>query len=213
MTAAAVTRWIAQAIPRTDDRSSTRQILFSRRSCAQYRIATNTQRECRRCSGNDTLIANDTGNTLTAGGGNDHADRRHGPRTPLQAGASGQLRLLTGGSSASTGQHDLITDFALTEDKIDLTDTTRIAASSAVDIIQFLGAAAFDGNAGALDYFFDSARGVTVLQVTSNGDKGADFRHRSDRSNLAIGNFKPARAAVTRCIETNGELYFTQNRQ
>ena len=82
----------------------------------------------------------------------------------------------TGDSSAASGQHDRITDFTSGTDKIDVSGIDAIASTPGViDAFNFLGTAAFNGVVGVLDYFFDSARGVTVLQGDTNGDKVADF--------------------------------------
>ncbi|MBV9556861.1 MAG: M10 family metallopeptidase, partial [Pseudolabrys sp.] len=126
-------------------------------------------------SGNDTLIANDAGCSLNGGGGNDRLVSGAG-RDVLTGGTGNDTFVfLTGGSSAATGQHDLITDFVAGSDLIDLTGWDAIAATPATDAFFFLGSSAFNGVAGALDYFFDSARGVTVLQGDTNGDRSADF--------------------------------------
>ena len=71
-------------------------------------------------SGNDTLIASDTGCTLSGGGGNDTLiggagnDRLIGGSgvDNLTGGSSGDTFVfLLGNSSAASGQHDRITDF------------------------------------------------------------------------------------------------------
>ncbi len=136
-------------------------------------------------SGNDTLIANDLGCTLKGGGGRDTLVGGAGNDT--LTGGSG-IDTLTGGggvdsfvfafgdSSAASGQHDLITDFTAGTDRIDLSGIDAVVSTpSIIDAFNFLGTAAFNGVAGALDYFFDSARGDTVLQGDTNGDRIADF--------------------------------------
>ena len=50
-----------------------------------------------------------------------------------------------------------------------------IAGTAALDLFRFLGTAAFDGTAGALNYFYNSSLGVTTLQGDTNGDRIADF--------------------------------------
>src|ERR1017187_3291250 len=136
-------------------------------------------------SGNDTLIANDLGCTLKGGGGNDTLVGGAGNDTliagtgidPLTGGAGADTFVFaTGDSSAASGHHDLITDFTSGTDKIDLTGIDAITSTPGViDAFNFLGTSAFDGKAGELDYFFDSARGDTVVQGDTNGDKVADF--------------------------------------
>jgi serralysin len=135
-------------------------------------------------SGNDTLIANDLGCTLTGGGGNDTLiggagnDRLiGGAGIDLMTGGGGADTFVftAGDSSTATGQQDLITDFTPGVDHIDLSAIDAVAASSSYDLFRFVGASAFDGSAGELDYFYNSALGVTVLQGDTNGDRVADF--------------------------------------
>jgi Ca2+-binding RTX toxin-like protein len=134
-------------------------------------------------SGNDTLVANDLGCTLTGGGGNDTliggagSDRLvGGGGTDVMSGGGGTDTFLfsTGDSSAAANQHDRISDF-VSGDHIDLSGIDAVSASSVYDQFHYLGAAAFDGAAGALDYFYNSTLGVTVLQGDTNGDRVADF--------------------------------------
>ena len=135
-------------------------------------------------SGNDTLIANDLGCTLTGGGGNDTliggagADRLVcGPGVDVMTGGGGADTFVfaIGDSSAASGQHDRITDFVSGLDHIDLSGIDAIAATGGYDLFRFIGTSAFDGAAGALDYFYNSSLGVTVLQGDTNGDGIADF--------------------------------------
>ena len=81
-------------------------------------------------SGNDKLIANDFGCTLSGGYGNDTLIGGAGNDTliggagvdTLTGGDGADTRMpATGDSSAATGQHDLITDFTSGVDHIDLT--------------------------------------------------------------------------------------------
>ena len=135
-------------------------------------------------SGNDTLTGNAIGNTLSGGAGNDILSGGGG--NDILIGGTG-VDTLTGGtgadtftfaagdSSAATGQHDLITDFTQGVDHIDISGIDAISSTPAHDAFHFLGGAALDGSAGALDYYYDSAHGVTVLQGDTNGDGTADF--------------------------------------
>ena len=117
-------------------------------------------------SGNDTLLASDSGSTLKGGGGNDTLIGGAGADTlvggagvdSLTGGAGADIfAFATGDSSASSGQHDLITDFLSGTDKIDLTGIDADTSTSGiVDAFRFIATAAFDGFAAALDYFFDS---------------------------------------------------------
>ena len=135
-------------------------------------------------SGNDTLIANDLGCVLTGGGGNDTLiggagnDRLiGGVGVDVLTGGGGidTFVFSTGDSLAATGQHDRISDFTRGLDRIDLTAIDAISASGGHDGFHFIGASAFDGAAGELGYFYDSAHGVTVLVGDTNGDRVADF--------------------------------------
>ena len=80
------------------------------------------------------------------------------------AGGADTFVFVFGDSSAASGQHDRITDFASAVDRIDLSGIDAIAATGSYDQFRFIGASAFDGIAGELDYVFNSSLGVTVLQ-------------------------------------------------
>ncbi|MEH2554117.1 Ca2+-binding RTX toxin-like protein [Bradyrhizobium algeriense] len=135
-------------------------------------------------SGNDSLIGNVIANALYGGGGNDTLSGGGG--NDILTGGTG-VDVLIGGdsadtfvfaagdSSAASGQHDRISDFIRGTDHIDISGIDAIASTAALDTFHFLGSGAFDGTAGALDYFYDSSRGVTVLQGDTNGDRFADF--------------------------------------
>ncbi len=149
-------------------------------------IATNTTIEnAIGGSGNDTLIANDSGCTLdgrggrdvlTGGAGGDRLIGGTGVDTITGNGGADTFAFSTGDSSAAAGAHDLITDFTPGTDQIDLSGIDADTSTSGIiDAFWFLATAAFNGIAGALDYFFDAIRGVTVLQGDVNGDMVADF--------------------------------------
>ncbi len=134
-------------------------------------------------SGNDTIIGNAIANVLTGGGGNDNItggggnDRLiGGPGVDTMSGGSGAdtFVFLAGDSSAAAGQHDLITDFSA-GDKIDVSAIDAIPATAGIDLFRFLGTAAFDGTAGALNYAYNSATNITTLYGDTNGDRVADF--------------------------------------
>ena len=133
-------------------------------------------------NGNDTLIANDFGCTLSGGAGNDTLVG--GAGNDRLIGGSGADRMTGGGGTdnfvfvagdSTSSQPDLITDFISGVDTIDLSAFDAIAATSAVDQFYFMGTAAFNGTAGVLDYFYNSSLGITVLQGDTNGDNIADF--------------------------------------
>jgi Ca2+-binding RTX toxin-like protein len=135
-------------------------------------------------SGNDSLIGNVIANalyggggndTLSGGGGNDILTGGTGVDTLIGSDGADTFVFATGDSSAANAQHDRISDFTRGADHIDISGIDAIASTAALDTFHFLGSGAFNGTAGALDYFYDSARGVTVLQGDTNGDRVADF--------------------------------------
>ena len=141
-------------------------------------------------SGNDTLIANDFGCTLTGGGGDDFLtggagiDRLVGGTgvdTMNGGGGADTFVFAFGDSSAASGQHDRINGFISGVDRIDLSGIDAIASSGAHDPFRFIGTAAFSGTAGELNYFYNSSLGVTVVQGDANGDRVADFAIDLDR--------------------------------
>ena len=67
-----------------------------------------------------------------------------------------------------------MTDFTTGTDLIDLAGIDADVSTGVIDAFRFIGTR-FDGLAGALDYVFDAARNVTVVQGDVNGDKAADF--------------------------------------
>jgi serralysin len=146
-------------------------------------------------NGNDTLIANDTGCTLSGSGGNDTLTGGAGNDKliggsgvdNLTGGSSGDIFVfLLGNSSATSGQHDRITDFVSGNDDIDLSGFDAISSTGSYDQFKFLGTAAFSGAAGELNYFYNSSTGVTTLQGDTNGDGVADFAI-DLTGNIAIG--------------------------
>ncbi|WP_249154380.1 M10 family metallopeptidase [Bradyrhizobium manausense] len=135
-------------------------------------------------TGNDTIIGNAIANVLKGGGGNDTLSGGGGNDTLV--GGTG-VDIMTGGDGADTfvfaagdsspavGQHDQITDFTHGVDHIDLSSMDAIPSTAASDSFHFIGVSAFDGRAGELNFYYDGARGVTVLQGDTNGDGVADF--------------------------------------
>ena len=135
-------------------------------------------------SGNDTLIANDLGctlmggagvDTLTGGTGIDRLIGGSGRDTMSGGGGADNFVFAFGDSSAASGQHDRVADFISGTDRIDVSAIDAIAGTAAQDLFRFLGSAAFDGATGALNYFYNSSLGVTILQGDTNGDRVADF--------------------------------------
>ncbi|MEH2610437.1 M10 family metallopeptidase C-terminal domain-containing protein [Bradyrhizobium sp. AZCC 1693] len=135
-------------------------------------------------SGNDRLTASDTGCTLSGGGGADTLiggagnDKLIGGAgvDNLTGGSSGDIFVfLLGDSSATSGQHDKIIDFATGTDHIDLSGIDAIGSTGTLDQFVFIGTSGFGGAAGQLNYYFNSSLGVTVVQGDINGDQVADF--------------------------------------
>ena len=135
-------------------------------------------------SGDDTITGNVAANVLKGGAGNDTLSGGGGNDTLI--GGPG-VDILTGGdgadtfvfaagdNSAAAGQHDRITDFTPGVDHIDLSSMDAIPGTPASDSFHFIGTSPFDGRAGELNFHYDSARGVTVIQGDTNGDGVADF--------------------------------------
>ena len=134
-------------------------------------------------SGNDTLIASNTGSTLSGGGGNDTLvggggdDRLIGGMgvDNLTGGAGADTFVFVFGDSSASGQHDKITDFTADTDHIDLSAIDAISGAGGIDLFNFIATAGFSGSAGQLNYFYNSSLGVTTLQGDTNGDRIADF--------------------------------------
>src|SRR6185369_2207167 len=80
-----------------------------------------------------------------------------------------------GDTGAAIGSRDLITDFVVGTDKIDLSGMDANTTVSGLNNFRFLGTSAYDGSAAALRYSYDSTHGVTVLEGDTNGDRVADF--------------------------------------
>ena len=103
------------------------------------------------------IIGNEGNNVLTGKGGRD---------TLTGNGGADVFKFGPGDTGASSGTRDLVTDFAVGTDDLDL---------SAWGEFRFLGAAAFDGGANALRSAYDAGLDVTVLEGDLNGDGVADF--------------------------------------
>ncbi|SEI19076.1 M10 family metallopeptidase C-terminal domain-containing protein [Tardiphaga sp. OK245] len=170
-------------------------------------------------SGNDTLIANDFGCTLVGGSGNDSLIGGNG--NDILEGGIGRDVMTGGGgadvfrfapltSSPALLQHDLITDFTAGYDRIDLAGIDAQSGTAGIDAFTFMGASAFGGMAGQLGYFFDIARGVTVLQGDVNGDRIADFAIDIAGSiSLTVSDLLGV-AYITTVLEANGSTSLTQ---
>lgn len=117
-------------------------------------------------NGADTLRGNTGNDTLLGGAGNDELFGAGG-RDLLTGGAGADTYLFTaiGDSAAGVGLRDVITDFSVSEDRIDL---------DAAGGRRFIGGGAFSGTAG--DVRATVQNGVTLVEVDSNGDRRADLQ-------------------------------------
>lgn len=133
-------------------------------------------------AGNDTLVGGGGNDTLNGGGGNDRLTGGAGDDTLI--GGTGR-DILTGGDGndifkflavSDTGigvARDVVQDFLVGADKIDLSAIDAVAGGSD-DPFQFIGTSAFDGTAGELRQF--TAGTNTVVAGDINGDRINDFQ-------------------------------------
>ena len=140
----------------------------------------------------DLLYGDGSGNTLDGGNGNDRLYGRSGDDilegglgidklsgntgSDTMTGGEGRDRFIyfrEGDSRAGEATRDTITDFDVTEDRIELSridaDTTR-GGNQAFEFQRF---AAFTGEAGELR--FSRVDGDTILMADTDGDRQADF--------------------------------------
>ena len=124
-------------------------------------------------AGNDTLIGNDSANSLSSGAGNDQLAGNGGEDvliggagTDTLAGGAGSdtFRFEALGDSLVGAGRDVVSDFA-DGDKIDL---------SALGARTFLGSGAFTGGAGQVRAA--SFAGATIVELDADGDGDADFQ-------------------------------------
>jgi serralysin len=162
-------------------------------------------------SGNDTLTGNAIANALTGGAGVD---------VLTGGGGADTFVFRSGDSLAATGRHDRITDFTSGVDYIDLTGVDGISSTSIHDNFLFIGSSPFDGGVGELHYFFDSSRGVTVLEGDTNGDRVADFAvdlsgnitvSASDLIGIVTGPIVIEAFGLTGVVRVDGNYYLNNN--
>ncbi|MGQ0676728.1 MAG: beta strand repeat-containing protein, partial [Rhodospirillales bacterium] len=114
----------------------------------------------------NVIAGNSGATTLTGGAGMD----------TLTGGAGADLFTFDDGdSSAASNMHDLIADFAVGTDLLNLAPIDANTSSGEDNAFRFLGTAAFDGLAGALRYAYDAGADVTTVSGDTNGDGAADF--------------------------------------
>jgi len=80
-----------------------------------------------------------------------------------------------GDTGSVAGHRDLITDYTVGVDHIDLTGLDADSGASGTNAFHFLGTAAFDGAAGALHASYDASHNITILEGDTSGDRVADF--------------------------------------
>ena len=119
---------------------------------------------------NNTLSGNDGDNTLDGGSGNDILTGGKGKDT-LTGGLGRDTFDFNDISESTKGTtHDSITDFNHSQrDKIDLSGIDANIDTKGNQAFKYIGATAFHGLAGELNYFND------ILAGDTNGDKIADF--------------------------------------
>ena len=115
----------------------------------------------------DNVITGNSGNNVLTGGA--------GVDTLTGNGGADIFAFAGGDTGASSGQRDLISDFTVGTDKIDLTGIDADSTAAGQNAFRFLGNSAFDGTAGALHTTYDAANNVTILEGDINGDHVADF--------------------------------------
>ena len=127
-------------------------------------------------AGNDRLDGGNSGDTLLGGDGSDTLLGGNGGDM-LAGGAGGDT--MTGGNGSDVfaisdlGDTDVIADFGHGQDTIDLTGIDAIADTDAADAFSWIGANAFDGDAGEVRAY--SEGGHTFLAGDVDGDTVADF--------------------------------------
>jgi serralysin len=143
---------------------------------SSYTLAANVENLTFTDNAAHTGTGNALANALIGGAGSDTLVGGAGVDR-LTGGAGADLfRFNEGDTSVAPGQHDLITDFTIGKDVIDLTGIDANTLTPGMDTyFRFMGIGTFDGFPAALHYNYDDARGVTVVEGDVNGDKVADF--------------------------------------
>jgi Ca2+-binding RTX toxin-like protein len=133
---------------------------------------------------NDTIVGNGGDDSITGGLGRDS-----------MSGGSGAdhfmfLRTSETGKTATT--RDIISDFTVLADKLDLSAIDAIAGTALNDAFAYRGTGAFTHHAGELRFFHELRAGVTVTVVAADttGDGIADLQiELSHNLTLARGDF------------------------
>lgn len=117
-------------------------------------------------NGRDTLIGNGVANVLEGRGGEDI----------LTGGGGGDIFRFVLASDSFGATADVIADFELGEDVIDLTAIDANGARGGNGTFDFIDDARFGGAAGELRFKISSAASVTIVLGDIDGDRKADFR-------------------------------------
>lgn len=150
------------------------------RSSVDYELADNTENLLLTGTGNlhghgnagaNVIIGNAGNNQLAGGAGNDILVGGAGKDQMTGGSGADTFRLMALGDSQVGSKHDVIGDFKLGTDQIDLRAIDAVAASAAVDAFVLIGGT-FTGVAGQLT--FNAKTGLLSGDV--NGDAKADFQ-------------------------------------
>jgi Ca2+-binding RTX toxin-like protein len=134
---------------------------------------------------NDVVTGDNAANYLYAGAGNDIISGGGGKDTlggdvgvdTLTGGAGADTFLFYGGWSGKTAStRDVITDFAVGSDHLDLSGFDADTSKSGMQHFRFQSTegASFTGVAGQLHYVYKA--GTTIVEGDLNGDRKADFQ-------------------------------------
>nr|WP_319385645.1 M10 family metallopeptidase C-terminal domain-containing protein [uncultured Roseibium sp.] len=134
-------------------------------------------------SGNDIIYGNELANELRGLGGNDSLVGRDGDDVLIggtgvdtMEGGEGRDTFVfeDGDTGNSFSTWDIITDFVVGLDLIDLSGIDADGLSGIIDKFTFIGQSDFYGLA-TLRYSYDTIRNLTVVEGDTNGDGLADF--------------------------------------
>lgn len=121
----------------------------------------------------NTLTGNGLANTLSGLDGADTLTGGEGADTLTGGDGADRFVFRLGDSGLDVASRDVVTDFTIGSDRLDLRQIDAIAGTAADDAFAFIGTGAFTGVAGQLRYE-SFAGGVTVLADT-DGNGAADL--------------------------------------